>query len=199
LVRRGGRREGGGVSEQERYQVRFDWGVAGAHAVGDGADVIVWVDAIGPDGAPGAAPVSSLPGGCAVIATGMDTAAAAADWVMDLQESLRTRVGIAVIAAGEPREPREPHEGTADAGLRFAAEDLLAAGAVVDRLAARGLDATSPEAAVAEGAYRHLGRAVGHLMSASVTAVTGRAATAPRVRPDATPADVRVARPHPRA
>jgi 2-phosphosulfolactate phosphatase len=176
------------VSEQARYQVRFDWGVAGAHAVGADADVIVWVDAIGIDGRPGTAPVEALPSGCAVITSGMGTAAAAADWVMDLQERLRSRILIAVVAAGEPR---------ADGSLRFAAEDQLAAGAVVDRLAERGLDGTSPEAAVVEGAYRHLGRAVGHLMSAVVTA-SDRVPAEPRMRPDTTPSDVAVARPHPR-
>lgn len=31
---------------QYRYQVRFDWGVAGAAAVGHGVDVVVWVDVL---------------------------------------------------------------------------------------------------------------------------------------------------------
>ena len=36
------------MSEQARYEVRFDWGASGAEAVGGDADVIVWVDAIRP-------------------------------------------------------------------------------------------------------------------------------------------------------
>ena len=35
------------MTEQQRYQVRFDLGVAGAEAIGADADVLVWVDANG--------------------------------------------------------------------------------------------------------------------------------------------------------
>jgi hypothetical protein len=51
-------------------------------------------------------------------------------------------------------------------------EDLLAAGAVIGELSRLGLDATSPEAAAAESAYRGLGGAVAHLLTASVTGST---------------------------
>ena len=42
---------------QYRYQVRFEWGAAGAAAVGNGVDVIVWVDVLDADAefVPGAA------------------------------------------------------------------------------------------------------------------------------------------------
>ncbi len=63
---------------------------------------------------------------------------------------------VALIAAGSPRE----------AGVRFAAEDLLAAGAVTDALESRGIDAMSPEAAVADAAYRTLARAASSLLAA---------------------------------
>ncbi len=144
------------ASEQSRYQVRFDWGAAGAHAIADDADVIVWVDAIG-----SSLDVERLPAGPAVIEADFPVAAAAARWVSVLQKRLGRRIAIAIVAAGEQR-------GGGD--IRFAVEDQLAAGAIIDRLARAGLDATSPEAAAAEGAYRHLERAVGHLLTASVTA-----------------------------
>jgi len=175
--------------EQERYQVRFDWGPEGALAVGADADVIVWVDAL----APADPPLDDLPAPAAVIAVGLPDAAAAARWVLALQERLGSRIRIAIVAAGARRE---------GGGRRTAVEDLLAAGAVIDALAALGLDATSPEAAAAEAAYRALRPAAGHLLTASVTA-TALAERPPaslgRVDPARTPEDVRVARPHPGA
>jgi len=145
-----------GSAEQARYQVRFDWGIDGAIAVAADADVIVWVDAI----ATGEVP-EGLPGFGAVIAAEIPTARAAAQWVIDLQHRVNRRIAIAVIAAGSMRER---------GGYRFSVEDLLAAGAVVSELGARGLDATSPEAAVAEAAFLGLTRAVSHLLTASVSA-----------------------------
>ena len=35
-----------GPRAQAGYQVRFDQGVAGAHRIGNGVDVIVWVDVL---------------------------------------------------------------------------------------------------------------------------------------------------------
>ncbi|MDQ2689363.1 MAG: phosphosulfolactate phosphohydrolase, partial [Chloroflexota bacterium] len=52
-------------------------------------------------------------------------------------------------------------------GLRFAVEDQLGAGAVIDALAGLGLDHSSPEAAVACEAFRGLRRATRHLLTAS--------------------------------
>lgn len=142
------------VHEQQRYQVRFDWGVPGARAVAADADVIVWVDAAGPV----PVPLAELPGGCAVVATGLAGAADAASWVLALQEHRQRRTSVAVVAAGAPR----------DGGLRFAVEDLLAAGALVDALEARGIDAMSPEAAAADAAYRVLASAVRSLLRSVV-------------------------------
>jgi hypothetical protein len=170
------------MSEQARYQVRFDFGVAGAHAIGADADVIVWVDALGDS----TLDLAALPAGAALITTGLANAVAAADWIMAEQLRLEKRFATAVIAAGADRNGQ----------WRYAVEDQLAAGAVIDRLSELGLDATSPEAAAAEAAYRSLSRAVGHLMTASVSAHNG--ADAPgesrAVNPEATPADVRVLR-----
>lgn len=172
-----------GVMEQTRYQVRFDWAADGAHAIGADADVIVWVDAITEPGAE--CVLSALPSGAAVILADLPTAQAAAQWVIDLQVKLAKRILIAVVAAGSTRNGQ----------LRVTTEDLLAAGAVIDHLAALGLDATSPEAAAAEAAYRGLARATSHLL----TAVTTAATTSPegsqlKVDPSLTTADVQVVR-----
>ena len=71
------------------------------------------------------------------------------------------RTSVAVIAAGEltGRGPGAP--------LRFAVEDLLGAGAVIDAIGTLGLDHTSPEAAAACEAHRGLARATRHLLTSS--------------------------------
>ncbi|MBF0672672.1 MAG: 2-phosphosulfolactate phosphatase [Salinibacterium sp.] len=149
---------------QHSYQVRFDWGHAGAAAIVDGADAIVWVDELGESEVPDVA--------AAVVAGGIANAAAVADWVVAKQAERGDRFRIAVVAAGASR----------DGELRFAVEDLLGAGAVIDALTAVGIDHNSPEAAAASAAYEGLRRAVKHLVGASVSAreLGG-------VRPDFTP------------
>lgn len=142
------------MTEQQRYQVRFDWGVAGAAAVADDADVLVWIDAL--SALP--APLEHLPARPAVVETGLAGAVATASWILALQEARQERTTVALIAAGAPR---------ADT-MRFAAEDLLAAGALTDALEARGIDAMSPEAAVADAAYRTLAGAAASLLAAVV-------------------------------
>jgi 2-phosphosulfolactate phosphatase len=173
--------------EQAAYQVRFDWGLSGVEAVGADADVVVWVDALATEPPPDLPPTARR----AVIDVDMRTSAAAARWLLALQERLARRITIAVAAAGER---------CADGSSRYAVEDHLGAGSVISHLGALGIDATSPEAATAEAAYRQLERALGHLVSAGVT---GRAAA---VRPAAFQVDealgavaVVVRRPHPDA
>jgi phosphosulfolactate phosphohydrolase-like enzyme len=78
---------------------------------------------------------------------------------------------VSIIAAGEPR---------GGGATRFAVEDLLGAGAIIDALGALGIDYTSPEAAAACAAFAGLRGAVAHLLTASAT---GRAAVAAGVRP----------------
>lgn len=138
---------------QETYQVRFDWGAAGAVAIAPDADVLVWVDELGASEPPaGAAPV---------IAGTLREADAVARWVRARQEAHGGgRFRVAVVAAGEP-------DGD---GLRFAVEDLFAAGAVIDAIADLGIDHQSPEAAAAASAHRGLRGGMRHLVSASVTA-----------------------------
>ncbi|MDQ0893282.1 2-phosphosulfolactate phosphatase [Agromyces ramosus] len=154
---------------QSKYQVRFDWGVRGAARIAGGADVVVWVDVIRdaaiPDAAATGLPTGlfeRVPADAAVLVAGLVDATATARWILAEQERLGRRAYLAILAAGD-----------ADAG--FAADDLLGAGAVIDALAALGIDDTSPEAAVAAAAFGGLRRAVRHLTSASAS---GRAAAA---------------------
>ncbi|GAA4142810.1 hypothetical protein [Leifsonia shinshuensis] len=142
---------------QAKYQVRFDWAVEGAAAVAADADVIVWVDVL--DDQPGA-DAAELPGTGAVVAAGLSDAAAVAQWILDEQVRLGRRAMIALVAAGGT---------SASGGTRFAVEDLLAAGAVVDALATLGIDYSSPEAAAACAAFTGLRGAVAHLLTASVS------------------------------
>lgn len=138
---------------QTQYQVRFDWGVEGAAAISPGAHILVWADALATEGAPDPA---TLPVDCAVIVGSVGNRAAVAQWVLDRQAALGDRAIVAVVAAGT------------DDG-RFAVEDFLAAGAVIDAISDVGIDFTSPEAAAAIGAYAGLRNATAHVLTASVT------------------------------
>jgi hypothetical protein len=135
---------------QPQYQVRFDWGIEGANAIAPGAHIVVWADALGG----GEAPAIEHDG--AIITGGVGSRAAIAAWVLERQVELGDRATVSVVAAGGP-------------GGRFAVEDLLAAGAVIDALADVGIDYISPEAAAAVGAYTGLRNATGHVLSACVT------------------------------
>ncbi|GAB3618083.1 hypothetical protein GCM10027416_26400 [Okibacterium endophyticum] len=138
---------------QVPYQVRFDFGASGLARIGR-ADVVVWVDALSGTGGSQAPDLAAVPPGSAVIAASLVNRSAAADWILEHQLSIGGRVAVAVVAAGRS-------DG-------FASNDMLAAGAVIDALVTRGIDFTSPEAAVACAAYEGLRNAVGHLYTASV-------------------------------
>ncbi|MGN6427117.1 MAG: 2-phosphosulfolactate phosphatase [Leifsonia sp.] len=150
---------------QTKYQVRFDWAAEGAAAVAADADVVVWVDALDEpgvhDAAAAAAALPGIPGTGAVLRAGLTNPSAVARWILDEQVRLGRRAMVAVVAAGGS---------TATGTTRFAVEDLLAAGAVVDALAAHGIDYSSPEAAAACAAFTGLRRAVAHLLTASASA-----------------------------
>lgn len=135
---------------QTSYQVRFEWGAVGAAAVAVDADVVAWIDEIGAEPVPDGAKRTALA-----------EAAAFADWCLARQQELGGRFRIAVVAAGATQP---------DGSLRFAVEDLLAAGAVIDAIAALGIDHQSPEAAAAAAAYTGLRNATRHLVNASVSA-----------------------------
>jgi 2-phosphosulfolactate phosphatase len=135
---------------QTSYQVRFEWGASGAAAVAEEADVVAWIDELGAEPIPEGARVATLAG-----------AEEFAQWCLGRQEELGGRFRIAVVAAGATQP---------DGSLRFAVEDLLGAGAVIDAIAELGIDHQSPEAAAAAAAYTGLRRATTHLINASVSA-----------------------------
>ncbi|WP_313545292.1 2-phosphosulfolactate phosphatase [Leifsonia aquatica] len=146
---------------QAKYQVRFDWAADGARAVAGDADIVIWVDTLGDGAIAAAAPdLAAIPDVGAVVAAGLTNPAAVASWALAEQVRLGRRAMIAVVAAGGS---------TASGSTRFAVEDLLAAGAVIDALAALGIDYSSPEAAAACAAFTGLRGAVAHLLTASVS------------------------------
>lgn len=167
--------------DQSTYQVRLEWGVAGLARLAP-ADIVVVVDvlrfsttvievvdrgedypldaaahAVSINGAPVAQAAART--GALVLLGALRNASAVAAAVLAEQERRGARTSIAVIAAGELT-------GT-DGPLRFAVEDQLGAGAIIDALGALGIDHTSPDAAVAAESYRALRRAVKHLLTAS--------------------------------
>lgn len=169
--------------DQSRYQVRFEWGVAGLERLAS-SDVVVVVDvlrfsttvadridggesvaldadahAVSLNGAAVAARAAAL--GATVLLGSLRNARATAEAALAEQVRRGERTSIAVIAAGELTS-REP-----DAPLRLAVEDQLGAGAVIDALGALGVDHTSPEAAAACESFRGLRGAVRHLLTAS--------------------------------
>jgi hypothetical protein len=156
------------MHDQERYQVRFDWGVAGAHRIAPGAHVVLVVDELDGHGrsssAELAATIADAAGaGPAVLCSTEASATDAAGWILGFQSELGDRAVVAVVAAGS----------VDDDGFRFAVEDQLAAGAVIDALAELGLDFSSPEAAAACASFTTLRRATGHLLTASASASSG--------------------------
>ncbi|MGC5224323.1 2-phosphosulfolactate phosphatase [Micromonospora sp. DT81.3] len=181
--------------DQQTYQVRLEWGVAGLARLAP-ADVIVVVDVLrfstrGTDAvaAGDAFPLDDSSHAVSINGAAVSAAAARTDALVLLgclrnassvaaavlaeQERRGDRTSVAIIAAGELTGRDE------DASLRFAIEDQLAAGAIIEALGARGIDHTSPDAAVACEAFRGLGRAVRHLLTASGSGreltATGRA------------------------
>lgn len=149
---------------QAKYQLRFDWAHDGLAAVASDADIVVWVDVLPPVGADRLATARDalphVPESAAVIAGGLTTASAVAAWIIAEQVRLGRRAMVAIVAAGAT---------TASGGVRFAVEDQLAAGAIVDALAAVGIDYSSPEAAAACAAFTGLRGAVAHLLTASAS------------------------------
>lgn len=169
--------------DQSRYQVRHEWGAAGLARLA-AADILVVVDVLRfsttvtdatargestpLDAAADAVSINGAHVARAAAASGalvllgcLRNAGAVAGAVLAEQERRGARTSVAVLAAGE-RVSREP-----DASVRFAVEDHLGVGAIVDALGARGIDHTSPEAAVAAEAFRGLRGAVRHLLTAS--------------------------------
>lgn len=153
---------------QQKYQVRLDHGVAGAARIAPGAHVVVVVDVLDGHGTltrdETVRVVAALPevasGADVLVVTGAGAAAEVARHVAERQTRQGDRALVAIVAAGAVE---------AD-GFRPAVEDQFAAGAVVDALAAVGIDFSSPEAAVACAAAGALARASSHLLTASASA-----------------------------
>jgi 2-phosphosulfolactate phosphatase len=169
--------------DQSTYQVRLEWGVAGLARLAP-ADIVVVVDvlrfsttvidavaqgrdfpldaaarAVSINGA--AVAEAAARGGPLVLLGALRNASAVAAAVLAEQQRRGVRTSVAIIAAGELTT-----RGAA-AAVRFAVEDQLGAGAIVDALGALGIDHTSPDAAVASEAFRALRRATKHLLTAS--------------------------------
>jgi 2-phosphosulfolactate phosphatase len=171
-----------GPFDQSTYQVRLEWGVDGLERLAP-AEIVVVVDVLrfsttvieaverGADfpfdAAARATSINGVAvaeaaaaGGALVLLGALRNASAVADAVLAEQQRRGGRTSIAVIAAGESTR-RDA------AAVRFAVEDQLGAGAIVDALGSRGIDHTSPDAAVASESFRALRRAVKHLLTAS--------------------------------
>lgn len=165
---------------QSEYQVRLEWGAAGLARLAP-ADVVVVVQTLGLsaralsaceqggalDLADDEDPAASFAhaaqaDGAHVVIGGLRNAAAVAAHVMEVQRTRGVRTSISIVAAGYA------DDGDA-AGVRFAVDDLLGAGAVVAALGDLGIDHASPDAAVAGEGFRALGGAVRHLLTASGT------------------------------
>ena len=175
--------------DQSRYQVRLEWGDDGLARLA-ASDVVVVVDVLRFSStvttrvaAGGAVPLDAAAHAVSLNGTAISRAAAAldpapivllgclrnasavAEAIADEQRRRGARTSIALIAGGE----LVPAEAGAAArtARRFAVEDLLGAGAIVDALGVRGIDHTSPEAAAAGEAFRGLRAATRHLLAAS--------------------------------
>ncbi|KQM84330.1 2-phosphosulfolactate phosphatase [Agromyces sp. Leaf222] len=177
---------------QAKYQVRFDWGVDGARRILPGAHVVVLVDAVlattqavlaaergetfalAEGAAPDVAATESadlareLAGhDVVVLAASLRNREAVARRVLALQEARGERLFVAVVAAGERAAvDRDSTAPSPASGIRFAIEDQLTGGAVIDALVRLGIDHTSPEAAVACAAFEGLKHAAVHLIGA---------------------------------
>lgn len=169
--------------DQSTYQVRLEWGADGLSRLAP-ADIVVVVDvlrfssSVADAVASGAeVPLEGAVGwsrnGAAVAAAAaavdettvllgsLRNAGAVARAVVSLQNRRQARTSVAVIAAGEA---------DAAGAVRFAVEDQLGAGAVIDALTDLGIDHTAPDAAVAAEGFRALRRALRHMVSASGSA-----------------------------
>ena len=152
--------------DQSQYQVRFDWGSQGASTIAPGVDVLIVVDVLTATKTESAVahlisvPQLSTAPSAAVVAGNLRNRTAVAEWVLSRQVEENKRFVVAVIAAGESCQ---------DGSIRFAVEDHLGAGAIIDALAIVGIDYCSPEAAAACASFTGLRYSIGHLVAASAS------------------------------
>ncbi|MBO3663447.1 2-phosphosulfolactate phosphatase [Microbacterium stercoris] len=164
---------------QSTYQVRLEWGVEGLRRL-EPADVYVIADPIRyssgvlkvlakghdfdiarstcPNGGAIAKELAARTDVPVVFAGTLGNATAVARAVKAEQERRQARTSVAVIAGGER---------TPEGDIRFAVEDLLAAGAIIDALVPLGIDHSSPEAVAAAEAFVALRRGITHLVTGS--------------------------------
>lgn len=146
---------------QAKYEVRFDWGIEGAQVVVPGVGMIVLVDTLSAaEDDRAEVPAALAAFGRPVIFASLRNRTAVARRILAMQIEAGERLRVAVIAAGEVRR---------DGTIRFAVEDLLGAGAVVDALAEVGIDYCSPEAAAASAVFTGLKGAREHVLTASAS------------------------------
>lgn len=165
--------------DQSTYQVRLDWGVEGLRRLA-AADIYVVADPIRyssgvlkvlakghdfdvarsdcPNGGAITKELAARQEVPVVFAGTLGNATAVARAVKDEQERRQARTSVAIIAGGER---------TAEGDVRFAVEDLLAAGAIIDALVPLGIDHSSPEAVAAAESFAALRRGVKHLLTGS--------------------------------
>ena len=165
--------------DQSTYQVRLEWGVEGlrrlapadvyvvadvirfssntAATVAGGGSVVV-ADSPCPNGGAVARALAAAPGEPLILAGALRNATAVARAIKAEQERRQQRTSIAIIAGGER---------TPEGDIRFAVEDHLGAGAIIDALTPLGIDHSSPEAVAAAEAFNALRRAVKHLLTSS--------------------------------
>jgi 2-phosphosulfolactate phosphatase len=165
--------------DQSTYQVRLEWGVEGLARLAP-ADVYVVVDVIRfssnvvatvagggsvavadspcPNGGAISRALAAAPGQPLVLAGALRNASAVARAIAAEQERRAARTSIAIVAGGER---------TPEGDIRFAVEDHLGAGAIVDALTSLGIDHSSPEAVAAAESFAALRRAVKHLLTSS--------------------------------
>ena len=139
---------------QQLYQLRLAWAEHAYETLAE-SEIVIVIDAIETDDAAAAlaAHAAALPHQPSVFLASLRNAAATADAVVAEQLERGTRTSINLVLCGDQGQ--------------FAVEDYLAAGAIADRLSARGIDHSSPEVAVAVEGFRPLTRALKHLFSAS--------------------------------
>lgn len=161
------------------YQVMCTWGLSGAQRLNVNPDVVIWVNALS-QSAPLPLQLDSFPGDSKVLVGSYFDAFAVADWVANYQLEQQRRVIVLIVCSDA-----ETHN----------VADELAAGAIIERLAQQGLDAMSPEAAVANAAFSQLRNAAAHLIAASEQAQNRTLLEDELVLDESlTPADVRVLR-----
>ncbi len=141
---------------QSRYQVRLHVGVRASDvpSLVGAAHVLVVADALVDEDSA----TVEVPEGASVQTVGFRNRALAASEVLAAQQLRGDRAVVSIVTLASPARA-------------FNVEDFLVAGAVVDALAAQGIDFCSPEAGAACAAFTSLHRAVGHLVTASATGV----------------------------